>query len=145
MACLSKGLCAPVGSLLAGPEAVIARARVERHRLGGAMRQVGVIAAAGLVALSSMVDRLAEDHARAGRLAEAVADRWPGCGLDPESVETNCVVFAHPDPGLLLDHLGSAGVLAGTISPGVVRLMTHRDVSDAGIEQAIAAVAGAPT
>jgi threonine aldolase len=145
MACLSKGLCAPVGSLLAGSEEVIAHVRVERHRLGGAMRQVGVIAAAGLVALASMVDRLADDHARARRLADAVADRWPGCGLDPESVETNCVVFAHPDPGLLLDHLGSAGVLAGTISPGIVRLMTHHDVSDAGIERAIAAVAGAPT
>lgn len=144
MACLSKGLCAPVGSLLAGSTGVISEARVERRRLGGAMRQAGVIAAAGLVALDSMVERLADDHRRARRLAEAVASRWPECGLTPESVTTNIVVFAHPDPPALLDHLGAAGVLAGTIAPGIMRLMTHGDVDDDGIERATAAVAGAP-
>ena len=75
MSCLSKGLCAPVGSILAGPSDVMAEARLERHRLGGAMRQAGVIAAAGLLALRTMVDRLADDHARAQRLAHAVAER----------------------------------------------------------------------
>src|SRR5204863_6538961 len=83
MCCLSKGLCAPVGSLLAGPAEVMDEARGERQRLGGGMRQAGIIAAAGIVALTSMVDRLADDHRRAARLAEAVAERWPAAGLDP--------------------------------------------------------------
>ena len=144
MTCLSKGLCAPVGSLLAGSSEVVAEARIERRRLGGAMRQAGVIAAAGLVALESMVERLGEDHERARGLADAVVARWPGCGLDPESVTTNVVVFTHPDPPALLDHLRAAGVLAGTVAPGTVRLMTHRDVDDDGIERAFAALAGAP-
>jgi threonine aldolase len=144
MACLSKGLCAPVGSMLAGSSDVITEARVERHRFGGAMRQAGVIAAAGLVALDSMVGRLAEDHARARRLADAVAARWPACGLDPGSVMTNCVVFAHPDPSALFAHLGSFGVLAGTIAPGTVRMMTHHDIDDDGIDRAIGALDGAP-
>src|SRR5439155_2040164 len=86
MCCLSKGLCAPVGSLLAGPADVMAAARADRQRLGGGMRQAGVLAAAGLVALRSMVERLPEDHARARALAEAVAARWPDCGLDPAQV-----------------------------------------------------------
>jgi len=144
MSCLSKGLCAPVGSVLAGPDEVIAAARVERARLGGGMRQAGVIAAAGLVALRTMVGRLAEDHARAQRLAEAVADRWPDAGCRPESVPTNIVVFAHDAPRALLDHLRRAGVLAGTIAPGVIRLVTHRDVDDPGVERAARALAEAP-
>jgi len=143
MSCLSKGLCAPVGSVLAGPAAVIAAARVERHRLGGAMRQAGVIAAAGLVALRSMVERLAEDHARARRLAEAVAERWPRSGCDPSRVPTNMVIFSHPDPDALLGHLRHEGVLAGTIAPGIVRFATHRDVDDAGVDRAIKAVTDA--
>ena len=95
MCCLSKGLCAPVGSLLAGDEDVMVEARLARKRLGGGMRQAGVLAAPGLVALQDMVGRLHEDHARAARLAEAVALRWPECGLDPESVRTN-IVDVHP-------------------------------------------------
>ena len=83
MFCLSKGLSAPVGSVLCGPADVIAGARVERARLGGGMRQAGVIAAAGIVALETMVERLADDHARARRLADALAERWPG-SVDPE-------------------------------------------------------------
>jgi threonine aldolase len=144
MSCLSKGLCAPVGSVLAGSVDVVARARHERHRMGGGMRQAGVIAAAGLVALRSMVERLAEDHVRARRLAEAVADRWPGAGCDPAQVRTNIVVFSHRSPQPLLDHLRRDGVLADTIAPGVLRLVTHRDVDDAGIERAAKALAGAP-
>jgi threonine aldolase len=144
MTCLSKGLCAPVGSVLAGPGPVMAASRTERKRLGGAMRQAGVLAAAGLVALRAMVDRLADDHRRARRLAEAVADRWPASGLRPESVLTNVVVFAHPDPPALLGHLRAEGVLAGTVAPGMVRLMTHRDVDDAGLDRAMVALAKAP-
>ncbi len=143
MACLSKGLCAPVGSLLAGPIDVIAAARTERKRLGGGMRQAGVLAAPGLVALS-MVDRLAEDHRRAARLAEAVAARWPDAGLDPASVRTNIVTFAPPAAAKLVDHLAGEGVLAQMIDPGVVRLVTHHDVDDAGLERALGALAAAP-
>src|SRR3954468_13365903 len=136
MCCLSKGLCAPVGSLLAGTADVIETARQERQRLGGGMRQVGVIAAAGLVALRTMVDRLAEDHRRAHRLAEAVADRWPAAGCDPARVKTNIVTFRHGDTGPLLDHLASEGIAAGTIAPQVVRFVTHHDVDDDGVERA---------
>ena len=144
MCCLSKGLAAPVGSLLAGPSDVIAAARGERQRLGGGMRQAGVIAAAGLVAVRTMIDRLADDHTRARRLADAVADRWPKAGVDPASVRTNIVTWRHPDPGAVVDHLRSEGVLAGTIAPGVLRLVTHVDVDDEGVELALGAIAGAP-
>lgn len=144
MTALSKGLCAPVGSVLAGPVDVIEQARVERKRLGGAMRQAGVIAAAGLVGLRTMVDRLAEDHVRARRLAAAVADRWPDAGCDPERVDTNIVVFSPPDPVGVIDHLGTSGVLTDVIAPGVVRLVTHHDVDDDGIERARTAIASAP-
>ena len=142
--CLSKGLCAPVGSLLAGPADVVEEGRIERKRLGGTMRQAGVVAAAGLVALASMVERLAEDHARARRLAEAVAGRWPDAGVDPGAVRTNVVVFEPPSVDEVLEHLRAEGVLAGTIAPGVVRLVTHRDVDDDGVERAVAALAAAP-
>jgi threonine aldolase len=144
MCCLSKGLCAPVGSLLAGPADVMAAARVHRQRLGGGMRQAGVLAAAGLVALRTMVERLADDHGRARRLAEAVADRWPEAGCDPARVLTNIVTWSHPHADALLDHLLGEGVLAGTIAPGVVRLVTHHDVDDEGVERAVKALASAP-
>ncbi len=144
MCCLSKGLCAPVGSLLAGPDDAITEARQERKRLGGGMRQSGVLAAPGLLALQTMVERLPEDHARAARLAEAVLQRWPQCGLDLARVQTNMVVFSHPEPDKLLDHLQGHGVLAGTIAPRTVRLVTHRDVDDAGVERAISALDNAP-
>jgi len=144
MCCLSKGLAAPVGSVLAGSRELIAAARIERKRLGGAMRQAGVIAAAGLVALHDMVARLGDDHRRARRLADAVAERWPNSGLDPARVLTNVVVFRHPDPPALLHHLRGDGVLAGSISPGVVRLMTHLEVNDEGVERAVRSLGGAP-
>ena len=143
MCCLSKGLSAPVGSLLAGPADVIEAARGERQRLGGGMRQAGVIAAAGIVALRSMVERLADDHDRARRLAEAVGDRWAG-SIDPGAVTTNVVTFAHPDPTGLLGHLAGQGVRAGTIAPGVVRFVTHREIDDAAVEQTVKALASAP-
>jgi threonine aldolase len=144
MCCLSKGLCAPVGSLLAGPADLMEEARGERQRLGGGMRQAGVLAAAGLVALRTMIERLADDHWRARRLAESVADRWPDAGVIPGEIRTNCVTFRHPRPDVLLDHLRDEGVLAGTIAPGVVRLMTHHDVDDDDVERARKAVAAAP-
>lgn len=140
MSCLSKGLCAPVGSLLAGDADVIDEARRERRRLGGAMRQAGIVAAAGLVAFDTMIERLADDHRRARRLAEAVANRWPDAGCAPEQVRTNIVTFAPPAAGPVVKALESAGVLAGTIGPGIVRLVTHADVDDAGTERACAAV-----
>jgi threonine aldolase len=144
MSCLSKGLCAPVGSVLAGPSDVMASARLERTRLGGGMRQAGVIAAAGLVALRTMIERLAEDHRRAARLALAVAERWSGSGCDPALIRTNIVTWHHPDPAAVLAHLRAEGVLAGPIGPGVLRMVTHHDVDDAGVERACKAVSTAP-
>jgi threonine aldolase len=142
MSCLSKGLAAPVGSLLALPAGLEAPARAERKRLGGAMRQAGVLAAAGLVALDEMVTRLAEDHRRAARLAAAVLDRWPESMPEPYG-GTNLVVFTHPDPAGVLADLAAHGVLAGTIAPGVLRLATHVDVDDAGIDTAVSAIRAA--
>lgn len=144
MCCLSKGLCAPVGSLLAGPEDVMARARVARHRLGGGMRQAGVLAAAGLVALAHMVDRLARDHERAALLATAAAERWPSSGLDPGAVRTNIVMVRVPAPDLVLEHLRAEGVLAGSVAPGMVRFVTHHDVDDPGLDRARRAIGLAP-
>lgn len=144
MSCLSKALCAPVGSVLAGPRDFIDAARAERARLGGGMRQAGVIAAAGIVALTTMVERLAEDHRRARQLADAVAERWPEGGCEPSRIQTNVVTWRHPEPLAVVDHLRSEGVLAGTISPGVLRLVTHNDVDDEGIERARKALSTAP-
>ena len=141
---LSKALGAPAGSLLAGDADLMEEARLRRKRLGGAMRQVGILAAAGLVALRNGIDRLADDHERARRLASAVAERWPSSGVEPEAVRTNIVLFDHPDPTTLIAHLGGEGVLAGTVAPGVMRFVTHPDVDDAGIEQALKAIASAP-
>jgi len=144
MTCLSKGLGAPVGSVLAGTADLIAQARLERRRLGGGMRQAGIVAAGGVVALTTMIDRLHDDHLRARRLAEAVADRWPMSLLDPASVLTNIVVFEHASPGILLEHLGNQGVLAGTIRPDLVRMVTHYDVDDSDIDRAVRAIASSP-
>ncbi|MHB1911416.1 MAG: threonine aldolase family protein [Acidimicrobiales bacterium] len=144
MCCLSKGLCAPVGSLLAGPSDLMAEARLLRSGLGGGMRQAGILAAAGLVALEAMVERLAEDHDRARRLAEAVSERWPDSGCRPERIVTNVVTFHHAAPRAVIDHLAAAGILVGTIAPGVVRLVTHHDVDDQGISRAVKALADAP-
>jgi threonine aldolase len=137
MTCLSKGLCAPVGSVLAGPADVIAQARRERFRMGGGMRQAGIVAAAGLVGLRTMVARMADDHRRAHRLVRAVVERWPHAIVDPEVQRTNIVVFDHADPGGLLRRLEALGVLAGTIAPRRVRLVTHHDVDDEGIDRTI--------
>ena len=142
--CLSKGLCAPVGSVLAGELDVMEEARHARKRLGGGMRQAGVLAGPGLVALRDMVDRLHEDHARAARLAEGVALRWADSNVDPAAIRTNIVVFRHRAPGALLAYLADRGVLAHAVAPDAVRLVTHRDVDDEGVERALAAMADAP-
>ena len=142
--CLSKGLGAPVGSVLAGPAELEPEMRLARKRLGGAMRQAGILAAAGLVALDEMVERLADDHRRARRLAEVVAEHWPEAGCAPDAVTTNVVLFRPPHPEKVLAHLRGEGVLAGTVAPGVVRLMTHHDVDDGAIELACQALASAP-
>lgn len=140
MSCLSKGLCAPVGSLLAGPADVMVESRDERKRLGGGMRQAGVIAAAGLVALRTMVERLAEDHRRARRLAEAVADTVAP-DYDPATCRTNIVAFDHPMVDDLVERLGERGVLIGTVAPGRARLVTHADVDDEMLDAAVRALA----
>ena len=140
MFCLSKGLGAPVGSLLCGPRDAIERARVMRHRLGGGMRQAGVLAAAGIVALETMVDRLEDDHARARRLADALAARFPGA-VDPDEVETNIVCAGKTAlPPDVVEQLDARGVRAGLIDAQTVRFVTHKDVDDDGIERAIAAL-----
>jgi threonine aldolase len=140
--CVSKGLGAPVGSLLAGPLDLVHQARVERKRLGGGMRQVGILAAAGLIALER-VERLAEDHARARVLARAAADRWPGC-IDVALVQTNIVRIATADPAALLQHLSAAGVLAVPGSSMSVRLVTHADIDDDDVTRTVAALGSAP-
>jgi threonine aldolase len=141
-ACVSKGLGAPIGSLLAGPNDLIARARIERKRLGGAMRQVGIVAAAGLLALDR-IDRLADDHARAQQLAKAAAERWPG-SVDPAAVATNIVRVEVASPTAVLRHLADHGVLAVPGSATAVRFVTHADVDDADLDRAVAAIASAP-
>jgi threonine aldolase len=144
MSCVSKGLGAPVGSLLGGSKEFIENAWKERAILGGQMRQAGVLAAAGLVALQSMRDRLAEDHRRARKLAKAIAARYGLEVLDPDSVQTNIVVFSHPDPEAFLTHLSQADVLGGSVAPGYVRLVTHKDVDDEMIDRTIVAISKAP-
>jgi threonine aldolase len=130
MTCLSKGLCAPVGSLLAGPSELMAQARVERKRLGGAMRQAGILAAAGLVALDSMIERLADDHVRARQLAEAFAAAFPESAYDPSTCRTNIVAFTHPDARSIVARLAERGVHGGTVAPRRARFVTHHGISD---------------
>jgi threonine aldolase len=137
--CLSKGLGAPIGSVLVAGARRIAEARVLRKRYGGGMRQVGVLAAAGLHALDHHVARLADDHERARRIARAVAEM--GAGLcDPARVQTNIVVIDLPPGGGAAADVASAaaarGVLVGALGPRTIRLVTHLDVDDAAIATA---------
>jgi threonine aldolase len=141
--CLSKGLGCPLGALLAGPAALAERAWREKHLFGGAMRQAGIAAAAGVYALDHHVGRLAEDHERARRLGDA----WHAAGLavDPDAVETNFVQVDVAPLGLGRDEaiarLAEAGVgLSATIHPTVLRAVTHLDVTDEDVERACALV-----
>ena len=127
--CLSKGLGAPVGSLLVGSADTVAEARVWRKRLGGGMRQIGILAAAGLYALDHHVERLAEDHANAALLAQA-------CGVDPATVDTNIVVLSRPDAPAYVAAAAAEGVLVSAVGAATVRLVTHLDVSRADAERA---------
>ncbi len=128
MFCISKALSAPVGSLMVGEEDAIAEARVWRRRYGGAMRQAGILAAAGLVALDEMVDRLAEDHANARLLAEAAAEVHPD-GVDLASVETNIVYVEDVDAAAVVAGLAEEGIAAGAMDPRTLRMVTHPGVS----------------
>lgn len=142
MFCLSKGLGAPVGSLLCGTAEFREEAVVVRKRMGGGMRQAGVLAAAGLVALRDHVERLPEDHRRARRLAEALAES-PRFETEPSRVETNIVVAevrAPEDRDAILEEFRGNGILAGPMGPGRIRFVTHLDVDDAGIERACRAI-----
>lgn len=149
MFCVSKGLAAPVGSMLVGDSDFIAEARRVRKLFGGGMRQVGVLAAAGIVALTSMVDRLVEDHHRARRLAEGLAE-LPGVILDPQRIRTNIVVFrlAHPDlagdkslppNARFVAAMKEHGVLCGAFGKDEVRMVTHYHITDPDIDHALMA------
>jgi threonine aldolase len=127
--CLSKGLGAPVGSVLVSSAERIAEARVWRKRYGAGMRQVGILAAAGLFALENIA-RLAEDHVRAKRIAEAL-------GSDPAGVDTNIVVLHVADAAEVASEAARQGVLVSALGPQFLRLVTHLDVDDDGVEQAI--------
>jgi threonine aldolase len=143
--CLSKGLGAPVGSVLVGSAAAMAEARIWRKRYGGGMRQVGILAAAGRYALEHHVERLADDHARASRAAAAFAEALPGC-LDPDLVETNILVMDVSGAGWTGAGLAAAaldqGVRIYAVGPSAVRLVWHLDVSDAATDVAIDVVSG---
>ena len=139
--CFSKGLGAPVGSVLTGPREVIDRARVLRRQLGGGMRQAGVIAAAALHALEHHVERLSEDHERAARLADGLAS-LPGGAIDIDAPDTNIVFFEIDDAldGVeFRERLAAEGVLCSGTGPQRVRMVTHLGVDDAGVEGAVAA------
>jgi threonine aldolase len=156
MVCLSKGLACPVGSLVAGTRDFIWRARRARKLVGGGMRQVGILAAAGLVALrdgpAGMIERLAEDHANARRLAAGIAD-LPGVAspggiaqpepgpLDPERAATNFVIFrVQRDRSAFLDALQTNGVLMVTYPHGTIRAVTHHGVTAADVDRVIGVV-----
>jgi threonine aldolase len=140
MFCLSKGLSSPVGSLLVGPRDFIDYSRRLRKALGGGMRQVGVLAACGLVSLTKMTERLAEDNRRAGRLARELAE-IPGVLLDPAHVQTNIVIFDLDTPRFsvpdFLIKLRERGILALAVKGGI-RFVCHKDVGDGDVDRAVA-------
>ncbi len=140
--CLSKGLCAPVGSVLCGRADFIRRARHIRKQLGGGMRQAGILAAAGIVALETMVDRLGEDHARARRLAAGLG-AIDGIRLEPGTPQTNMVYISladqAPDAFQVEQHLAARGVRAKPRDPRRFRLVLHYWVDDAGVDRAVEA------
>jgi threonine aldolase len=147
--CLSKGLSAPVGSMVVGSRAFIDEARRVRKLLGGGMRQAGIIAAAGVVALNEMVERLAEDHVNAKKLAEGLAE-IPNITVAPETVETNILFFgvrgedgAAGDVTPLVTAAAQAGVLLSGGDDGRIRAVTHYGIDAADIERALAVLAEA--
>jgi threonine aldolase len=144
---LTKGLGAPVGAVLAGSRAFVEEAWVFKQRFGGAMRQAGIVAAAGLYALEHHVERLADDHDLARRLARGLAE-LPGITLDPEQVETNIVIFDLAAPGVTADAfaeraLARGGVRFTVIGPTTLRAVTHLDLPPDAVERALAAARAA--
>jgi threonine aldolase len=141
MFCLSKGLSAPVGSMLVGRKDFIEYGRRIRKALGGGMRQVGILAAAGLVSLSEMVERLRKDHVRAKKLAESISG-LPGIVLSPENIETNIIIFGWNHPRIsvsdFLSELKKRGILA-LATAGGIRFVTHKDVDDRDVDRAVSA------
>jgi len=142
MFCLSKGLSAPVGSVLVGSKEFIVHARRVRKALGGGMRQAGILAAAGIVALSEMIERLEEDHVRAKRLALAIHE-LPGIVLNPNHVETDIIIFGfnHPKMSIpeFLDKMGERKILALPTSGERIRFVTHKDIDDEDVDRAVSA------
>ncbi|MBM3264758.1 MAG: aminotransferase class I/II-fold pyridoxal phosphate-dependent enzyme [candidate division Zixibacteria bacterium] len=137
--CLSKGLGAPVGSVVVGDRETIDRARYFRKMFGGGMRQAGVLAAAGLYALEHNISRMADDHRRARRFAEALAD-MPGVGIDLNEIRTNMLFFTPPagqPPEQVVRKCETRGVRMLAMRPGVIRAVTHLDIDDTQIEYAI--------
>lgn len=141
--CLSKGLSAPIGSMIAGSQRLIDAVRRLRKMLGGGMRQAGMIAAPGITALETMVDRLADDHRRARQLATGLA-ALPGITLDLDRVQTNIILFEVTDPRYPWEHflttLEAQGVRMSELGYGRVRAVTHYGISDEDIEQTLSAV-----
>jgi len=141
--CLSKGLCAPVGSVLCGSNEFIRKAHRVRKMLGGGMRQAGILAAAGIVALETMIGRLSEDHIRARKLANGLK-QVPGLVLDPEVPATN-MVFMSLKPEVksqtseVVEKLKRCGILAGVTGQRSLRLVLHYWIDNAGVERTIAA------
>jgi threonine aldolase len=137
--CLSKGLRSPVGSLLCGPQTLIDEAKFWRKRLGGGMRQSGLLAACGIVSLTQMVDRLAEDHRRARTIAEALAN-LPGIHTDPATTETNIVMVYTDRPAEQWQaDLQAQEIWCFPVAPHRLRLVFHADITDDHLEQAITA------
>ena len=135
--CLSKGLCAPVGSILAGPADFIDKARIWRKRMGGGMRQSGIIAACGLVSLQKMIPRLADDHRRAKELATGLQG-LSGLKTNPDKTETNiCMVHTDLPATQWQEMLHAEGVWCFPAAQNRIRLVTHNDVDDAGIQRTI--------
>lgn len=129
MTCLSKGLCAPVGSVLVGTRAFVEQARRGRKALGGGMRQAGILAAAGIIAIEQMVERLAEDHALAKEIAQALSE-LPGITCDPGSVETNMIMLDLDRPAdPVTQALRREDVLCNPVAPQRLRIVTHHDVA----------------
>ncbi len=139
--CLSKALCAPVGSVLCGSKEFIEKARRIRKQLGGGMRQAGVLAAAGIVALEQMVDRLADDHCRARELAQGLA-RIPGLKLERDVPPTNMVFAALDDSNPataaeVAQRLAQYQVRVGAVGPRRFRLVTHYWIDDEGVQRTV--------
>lgn len=142
--CFSKALAAPVGSMVVGNADYIAKVRRQRKMLGGAMRQAGIIAAPAIVALETMVERLPEDHRRAKALAQGIAG-IPGLSINPESVQSNIVVFRPEAPvkqDALREALRSEGILSSDFGPRGVRLVTHYEITDNDIARTLDVLSG---